>query len=122
MPNPSRAVTRGYGRLTPGLVAGTHDDLAGFDTEDLLTEQLIAILPAGHPLATRTSPTMADPPAGRVGVHLTQSHEQRVGIPPTSVSAAAAVGSVRGVGWRMCVQAVSHSAQCFDPGVAEFSA
>jgi DNA-binding transcriptional LysR family regulator len=36
------------------------DALAGFDTEDLLTEQQVAVLPAGHPLAARTSLTMAD--------------------------------------------------------------
>lgn len=36
------------------------DDLAGFDTEDLLTEGQVAILPAGHPLAVRTELTRAE--------------------------------------------------------------
>ncbi|TYC19035.1 LysR family transcriptional regulator [Micromonospora sp. MP36] len=48
------------GRADVALMHRPFDDLAGFDTEDLLTEQLIAILPAGHPLAARTSLTMAD--------------------------------------------------------------
>ncbi|WP_212847353.1 LysR family transcriptional regulator [Actinoplanes ianthinogenes] len=48
------------GRADAALMQRPFDDLAGFDTEDLLTEQQIAILPAGHPLATRASLTMAD--------------------------------------------------------------
>ena len=36
------------------------DDLAGFDTEDLLTEGQVAIVPARHPLAARDRLTMAD--------------------------------------------------------------
>ena len=36
------------------------DDLAGFDTEDLLTEGQVAIVPAGHPLAARDRVTTAD--------------------------------------------------------------
>ena len=36
------------------------DDLAGFDTEDLLTEGQVAILPAGHPLAARDQLTLAE--------------------------------------------------------------
>lgn len=36
------------------------DDLAGFDTEDLLTEGQVAILPAHHPLATRAQLTRAE--------------------------------------------------------------
>lgn len=48
------------GRADVALMHRPFDDLAGFDTEDLLTEQLIAILPAGHPLAARTSLTTAE--------------------------------------------------------------
>jgi DNA-binding transcriptional LysR family regulator len=48
------------GRADVALMQRPFDALAGFDTEDLLTEQQVAILPAGHPLATRTSLTMAD--------------------------------------------------------------
>ncbi|MDR7384518.1 LysR family transcriptional regulator [Promicromonospora iranensis] len=36
------------------------DDLAGFDTEDLCTEGQVAIVPAGHPLASRGQLTLAD--------------------------------------------------------------
>ncbi|MCX2947081.1 LysR family transcriptional regulator [Lentzea sp. NEAU-D7] len=36
------------------------DDLAGFDTEDLLTEGQVAILPAAHPLAARDQLTLAE--------------------------------------------------------------
>jgi DNA-binding transcriptional LysR family regulator len=48
------------GRADVALMQRPFDAVAGFDTEDLLTEQQIAILPAGHPLAARTSLTMAD--------------------------------------------------------------
>ncbi|MEV6689980.1 LysR family transcriptional regulator [Micromonospora sp. NPDC051196] len=48
------------GRADAALMQRPFDDLTGFDTEDLLTEQQVAILPAGHPLAARTSLTMAD--------------------------------------------------------------
>ncbi|WP_435869889.1 LysR family transcriptional regulator [Amycolatopsis mediterranei] len=48
------------GRADVALMQRPFHDLAGFDTEDLLTEEQVAILPAGHPLATRTSLTMAD--------------------------------------------------------------
>ena len=48
------------GRADVALMQRPFDALAGFDTEDLLTEQQVAILPAGHPLAARTSLTMAD--------------------------------------------------------------
>jgi DNA-binding transcriptional LysR family regulator len=48
------------GRADVALMQRPFDRLAGFDTEDLLTEQQVAILPAEHPLATRTSLTMAD--------------------------------------------------------------
>lgn len=48
------------GRADAALMQRPFDALAGFDTEDLLTEQQVAVLPAGHPLAARTSLTMAD--------------------------------------------------------------
>ncbi|WP_328478308.1 LysR family transcriptional regulator [Actinoplanes sp. NBC_00393] len=48
------------GRADAALMQRPFDDLAGFDTEDLLTEQQVAIVPGGHPLAARTSLTMAD--------------------------------------------------------------
>ncbi|MGW0432267.1 LysR family transcriptional regulator [Micromonospora sp. NPDC003197] len=48
------------GRADVALMQRPFDALAGFDTEDLLTEQQVAILPAGHALATRTSLTMAE--------------------------------------------------------------
>ncbi|MDG4768376.1 LysR family transcriptional regulator [Solwaraspora sp. WMMD406] len=48
------------GRADVALMQRPFDSLAGLDTEDLLTEQQVAILPAGHPLTTRTSLTMAD--------------------------------------------------------------
>ena len=47
------------GRADVALMQRPFDALAGFDTEDLLTEQQVAILPAGHPLAARPSLTMA---------------------------------------------------------------
>ncbi|GLW35426.1 LysR family transcriptional regulator [Actinoplanes regularis] len=48
------------GRADAALMQRPFDALAGFDTEDLLTEQQVAILPAGHPLAARTALTLAD--------------------------------------------------------------
>jgi len=48
------------GRADVALMQRPFHSLAGFDTEDLLTEQQVAILPAGHPLGARTSLTMAD--------------------------------------------------------------
>jgi DNA-binding transcriptional LysR family regulator len=48
------------GRADAALMQRPFDALAGFDTEDLLTEQQVAILPAGHPLAARACLTMAD--------------------------------------------------------------
>ncbi|MFV2102916.1 LysR family transcriptional regulator [Micromonospora sp. LOL_024] len=48
------------GRADVALMQRPFDALTGFDTEDLLTEQQVAILPAGHPLAGRTALTMAD--------------------------------------------------------------
>ncbi|MDG6106379.1 LysR family transcriptional regulator [Dactylosporangium aurantiacum] len=48
------------GRADVALMQRPFDALTGFDTEDLLTEQQIAILPAGHPLAARPALSMAD--------------------------------------------------------------
>ena len=48
------------GRADIALMQRPFDDLTGFDTEDLLTEQQVAILPADHPLSARTSLTMAE--------------------------------------------------------------
>ena len=48
------------GRADVALMQRPFDSLAGFDTEELLTEGQVAILPAGHPLAARTTLTMAD--------------------------------------------------------------
>jgi DNA-binding transcriptional LysR family regulator len=48
------------GSADVALMQRPFDALAGFDTEDLLTEQQVAILPAGHPLAGRPSLTMAE--------------------------------------------------------------
>jgi DNA-binding transcriptional LysR family regulator len=48
------------GRADVAIMQRPFDVLAGFDTEDLLTEQQVAVLPAGHPLAARTSLTMAE--------------------------------------------------------------
>ncbi|MBL6278998.1 LysR family transcriptional regulator [Micromonospora fiedleri] len=48
------------GRADVALMQRPFDNLTGLDTEDLLTEQQVAILPAGHPLAARTSLTVAD--------------------------------------------------------------
>jgi DNA-binding transcriptional LysR family regulator len=48
------------GRADVALMQRPFDALTGLDTEDLLTEQQVAILPAGHPLAARPSLTMAE--------------------------------------------------------------
>jgi DNA-binding transcriptional LysR family regulator len=48
------------GRADVALLHTPYNSLAGFDSEELLTEGQVAILPAGHPLAARTSLTMAD--------------------------------------------------------------
>lgn len=48
------------GQADVALMHRPFDDLAGFDTEDLLVEGQVAILPAGHPLASRPHLTMAD--------------------------------------------------------------
>ncbi|MFJ8919691.1 LysR family transcriptional regulator [Streptomyces sp. NPDC102415] len=48
------------GRADLALMHRPFDDLAGFDTEDLHTEGQIALLPAGHPLASREQLTLAE--------------------------------------------------------------
>ena len=48
------------GSADVALMHRPFDDLAGFDTEDLLTEGQIALLPAGHPLASRDRLTLAE--------------------------------------------------------------
>lgn len=48
------------GRADVALMQRPFDALAGFDTEDLLTEEQVAILPSGHPLAARPFLTMAE--------------------------------------------------------------
>jgi DNA-binding transcriptional LysR family regulator len=48
------------GRADVGLMHRPYDDLAGFETEDLHVEGQVAILPAGHPLASAARLTLAD--------------------------------------------------------------
>jgi DNA-binding transcriptional LysR family regulator len=48
------------GRADVALLHAKFNQLAGFDTEELTTEGQVAILPAGHPLATRKSLTLAE--------------------------------------------------------------
>jgi hypothetical protein len=48
------------GQADVALMHRPYDDLAGFDSEDLLVEGQVAILPAGHPLASRDRLTLAD--------------------------------------------------------------
>ncbi|ALV31504.1 LysR family transcriptional regulator [Streptomyces sp. CdTB01] len=48
------------GRADVALMHRPYDDLAGFDTEDLHVEGQVAILPAGHPLASRDRLTLAE--------------------------------------------------------------
>ncbi|BBA95793.1 putative LysR family transcriptional regulator [Actinacidiphila reveromycinica] len=48
------------GRADAALMHKPFNSLAGFDSEELLTEGQIAVLPAGHPLAARTSLTLAE--------------------------------------------------------------
>lgn len=48
------------GRADVALMHRPVDDLAGFETVDLLTEGQVAILPAAHPLAARPALTMAE--------------------------------------------------------------
>lgn len=48
------------GRADAALMHTPFNSLAGFDSEELITEGQIAILPARHPLAARESLTVAD--------------------------------------------------------------
>lgn len=48
------------GRADVALMHTPFDSLAGFDSEELMTEGQIAILPAGHPLAARRTLSLAD--------------------------------------------------------------
>jgi DNA-binding transcriptional LysR family regulator len=48
------------GRADVALMQAPFNSLAGFDSEELLTEGQIAVLPAGHPLAARKTLSLAD--------------------------------------------------------------
>ncbi|MFF0312233.1 LysR family transcriptional regulator [Streptosporangium sp. NPDC004379] len=48
------------GRADVALMHTPYNSLAGFDSEELLTEGQVAILPAGHPLAARGTLSMAE--------------------------------------------------------------
>ncbi|MDQ0382639.1 LysR family transcriptional regulator [Amycolatopsis thermophila] len=48
------------GQADVAIMHRPFDDLAGFDTEDLVVEGQVAILPAAHPLAAREQLTLAD--------------------------------------------------------------
>ncbi|WP_328466806.1 LysR family transcriptional regulator [Streptomyces sp. NBC_00448] len=48
------------GRADVALLHLPFDSTAGFDTEKLRSEEQVVVLPAGHPLATRTELRMAD--------------------------------------------------------------
>ncbi|MFE5328453.1 LysR family transcriptional regulator [Embleya sp. NPDC056575] len=48
------------GRADVALMHAPFNSLAGFDSEELMTEGQIAILPAGHPLAARATLSLAD--------------------------------------------------------------
>ena len=48
------------GRVDLAFLHGPHDDLAGFDTEPLLTQDQVAMLARGHRLADRSALVLAD--------------------------------------------------------------
>ena len=48
------------GRADVALLHGPYDDMSGFDTEELLTQRTVAVLPRTHRLANRPSLQMAD--------------------------------------------------------------
>lgn len=48
------------GRADVGLLHPPHDDTSGFDTEELLIQGQVAVLPAGHPLAGRPAILLDD--------------------------------------------------------------
>jgi len=48
------------GRADAALMHAPYNSLAGLDSEELMTEGQVAVLPVGHPLAARSSLTMAE--------------------------------------------------------------
>lgn len=48
------------GRADVAILHRPFDDLSGFDVDELLVEEQVLILPAGHPQSTRTSMTLAE--------------------------------------------------------------
>jgi DNA-binding transcriptional LysR family regulator len=48
------------GRADVAILHRPFDDLSGFDVDELLVEEQVLILPAGHPLSTRSSMTVAE--------------------------------------------------------------
>jgi DNA-binding transcriptional LysR family regulator len=90
------------GHADAALLFHPADDLHGLDTEPLITEPRMAVLPATHPLATRTSLRLADldgenvhgSPAGPEAASLTELMQlialgQRVAVVPKSVATSA---------------------------------
>jgi DNA-binding transcriptional LysR family regulator len=57
-PGPARMLREG--QADAALLHAPPDELSGLDTEALLTEAPVAVLPASHPLAHRTTLQMAD--------------------------------------------------------------
>lgn len=55
-----QAVMLRDGRADVAILHRPFDDLSGFDVDPLTTEDQVLILPAGHPLSTRTAMTYAD--------------------------------------------------------------
>jgi len=48
------------GRADVAILHRPFDDLSGFDTEELLVEEQLLVLPAGHPLSTASTVTVAE--------------------------------------------------------------
>jgi DNA-binding transcriptional LysR family regulator len=48
------------GRVDLAFLHAPYDDLSGFDTEPLLTQDQVAVLPRAHPLADRSALVLAD--------------------------------------------------------------
>jgi DNA-binding transcriptional LysR family regulator len=48
------------GRADAGFLSPSHDDLAGLDTEELLTQPRVLVVPRDHPLANRAVVAVAD--------------------------------------------------------------
>ncbi|GAB2918580.1 LysR family transcriptional regulator [Rhodococcus aerolatus] len=55
-----QAVMLRDGRADVAILHRPFDDLSGFDTETLLVEEQVLVLPAGHPLSSRTSLTVSE--------------------------------------------------------------